>query len=211
MQLISNSFKNGASIPEEFAFAKKDSRNHVALSTNRNPHLKWNGAPQGTKSFVLICCDNDVPSKRDDVNKEGRLVPATLPRIEFFHWLLLDIPADVSEIAAGSQSNGILPRGKSGPVAPNGFRHGINDYTGWFAEDKAMSGRYYGYDGPCPPWNDTLLHYYDFRLFALDVLRLETSGLLTGPVLKSALAGHVLGQAALLGTYSLNPNLKEGL
>jgi phosphatidylethanolamine-binding protein (PEBP) family uncharacterized protein len=166
MQLISNSFKNGASIPEEFAFAKKDSRNHVALSTNRNPHLKWNGAPQGTKSFVLICCDYEVPSKRDDVNKEGRLVPATLPRIEFFHW---------------------------------------------FAEDKAMSGRYYGYDGPCPPWNDTLLHYYDFRLFALDVLRLETSGLLTGPVVKSALAGHVLGQAALLGTYSLNPNLKEDL
>src|ERR1700677_4844820 len=76
---------------------------------------------------------------------------------------------------------------------------------------KARSGRYYGYDGPCPPWNDTLLHYYDFRLFALDVLRLETSGLLTGPVVKSALAGHVLGQAALLGTYSLNPNIEEDL
>lgn len=211
MQLISNSFKNASVIPEEFAFAKMDPKNHVALSANRNPHLKWIGAPEGTKSFVLICHDDDVPSKPDDVNKEGRLVRATLRRIEFFHWLLLDIHADVSEIAAGSQSNGVVPRGKAGPVEPNGCRHGINDYTGWFAGDEEMSGTHYGYDGPWPPWNDALLHHYAFTLFALNVLPLEIKGPLRGPQVKSALVGHVLGQATLIGTYSLNPNLKEGL
>jgi Raf kinase inhibitor-like YbhB/YbcL family protein len=210
MQLVSNSFKNGSVIPEEFAFAKMDSKSHVARSGNQNPHIKWIGVPEGTKSFTLICYDDDVPSESGDVNKEGQLVRATLPRTEFFHWLFLDIPADVSEVAAGSQSNGVVPGGKTGPVAPTGFRHGINDYTSWFAGDDEMNGTYYGYDGPCPPWNDELLHHYSFTLFALNILPLEINGPLTGPQVKSALVGHVLGQATLIGTYSLNPNVKGG-
>ena len=160
MQLTSQSFQDGHAIPGEFAFAVPDATAHVALSSNLNPHLAWGNAPGGTQSFVVVCHDPDAPSRGDDVNQEGREVPATLPRVDFFHWLLLDIPAGTTQIAAGTHSNGITPRGKPGPAAPEGLRHGINDYTSWFAGDDAMKGDYYGYDGPCPPWNDTLVHHY---------------------------------------------------
>ena len=161
----------------------------------------------GTQSFVLICHDPDVPSRSDDVNKAGREVPAALPRVDFFHWLLLDIPASTREIAAGSYSDAVTPRGKPGPAAPNGLRHGINDFTGWFAGDPDMAGTYYGYDGPFPPWNDALQHHYIFTLHALDTPRLETYGDFTGAGVRAALVGHVLAEARLMGAYTLNPRL----
>jgi hypothetical protein len=167
--------------------------------------------PEGTKSFVLICHDPDVPSRVDDVNKEGREVSASLPRTTFYHWLLLDIPATLREIKAGNQSDGIIRGGKPGPSAPHGLRHGVNDYTNWFAGAPEMVGEYYGYDGPCPPWNDALRHRYVFTLYALDVPRLEVPGALTGANVTAALSGHVLAQASLTGTYSLNPMLRKAL
>jgi len=208
MQLQSSSFAAGAAIPGEFAFGVPDPKSHVALSRNRNPQLSWSGAPAGTKSLVLICHDPDVPSRGEDVNKEGREIPASLPRVDFFHWVLLDIPPGVSEIAAGSHSDGIVPHGKSGPDAKNGLRHSINDFTGWFAGDAGMKGNYYGYDGPCPPWNDSIVHHYTFTIYALDVPRLNVQGDLTGANARSALTGHILAQAQLTGTYTLNPRLR---
>jgi Raf kinase inhibitor-like YbhB/YbcL family protein len=194
MQLKSKSFNDGAPIPGAFAFAVVDRASHVALSSNRNPHLAWFDVPAGTKSFALICHDHDVPSHGDDVNEEGHEVPASLPRVEFFHWLLMDIPGSTREIAAGSHSDGVIPRGKPGPIAPEGMRHGVNDFTNWFAKDADMRGVYYGYDGPCPPWNDALLHHYVFTLYALDVRQLETQGDLTGAGIRAALAGHTCSQ-----------------
>jgi phosphatidylethanolamine-binding protein (PEBP) family uncharacterized protein len=85
--------------------------------------------PEGPKSFALIVHDYDVLSRADDVNQEGREVPASLPRVDFFHWLLLDVPATEREIAASRHSNGVTPRGKPGPTTPDGLRHGINDFT----------------------------------------------------------------------------------
>ena len=208
MQLKSDSFSDGAAIPGEFAFAVIDPNTHVALSRNRNPHLVWSDTPAVTKSFALICHDYDVPSRADDVNKEGREIPATLARVDFFHWLLLDIPAAMREIAAGAYSDGVVARGKPGPGAPNGLRQGLNDYTGWFASDPNMKGNYYGYDGPCPPWNDSIIHHYVFTLYALDTPSLNVHGDLTGANVRAALAGHVLEQAHLSGTYTLNPRLR---
>lgn len=207
MKLTSSSFSDGQPIPGEFAFAVPDAASHLALSSNRNPELSWDDVPAGTESFVLVMFDPDVPSKADDVNQEGREVPADLPRIDFFHWLLLDIPSAARTIAAGSQSDGIVARGKRGPAAPGGLRHGINNYTQWFAGDPNMEGDYYGYDGPCPPWNDTLLHHYVFTLYALDVEQLEIDGEITGDKVLAALDGHVLAKASLTGTYTLHPGL----
>jgi Raf kinase inhibitor-like YbhB/YbcL family protein len=207
MKLKSRSFGEGEAIPGEFAFAVIDSVSHVSLSRNRNPQLSWVDVPEGVRSFALICHDPDVPSKGDDVNKEGREVPRNLPRVEFFHWLLWDIPATMREIVAGSQSDGVTPHGKLGPDAPGGMKHGINSYTGWFAGDESMKGDYYGYDGPCPPWNDSIVHRYYFTLYALDVPSLKVEGALTGENVRAALEGHVLSEARLMGTYSLNPRL----
>ena len=61
-------------------------------------------------------------------------------------------------------------------MAPLGARQGVNSYTSWFASDHDMSGDYFGYDGPCPPWNDALVHRYVFTLYALDVATLACKG-----------------------------------
>ena len=84
---------------------------------------------------------------------------------------------------------------------------GVNDYTGWFAGDADMGGDYLGYDGPCPPWNDARLHHYHFKLHALDVAALSLRHGFTLAELRAAMAGRVLAEAELIGTYSLNPAL----
>lgn len=208
MKLRSDSFEQGQPIPAEFAFGKPGPDSPCILSDNRNPHLAWSEVPEGTRSFALICVDPDVPSKPDDVNQAGREVPADLPRVDFVHWLLANIPADAREIAAGSCSEGVTARGKQNPSGPAGSVQGKNDYTGWFAGDADMGGDYLGYDGPCPPFNDALLHRYLFRLFALDVATLELPAKFTMADLHRALHGHVLAEAVHYGTYTLNPRLR---
>lgn len=211
MKLRSNSFGDDTPIPGEFAFAVTDPASHVALSTNRNPHFAWDDLPAGTQSLALICVDPDVPSVGDDVNQAGRVIPTDLPRVNFYHWVLIDLPPAMREIGAGDHSREITPRGKPGPQLPNGARHGLNDYTGWFAGDETMSGNYFGYDGPCPPWNDQRIHRYVFTLYALDVARLDVNGNFTGPEALQAMACHILGQCSLTGFYSLNQNIAHKL
>ncbi|AGG87237.1 MULTISPECIES: YbhB/YbcL family Raf kinase inhibitor-like protein [Rhodanobacter] len=203
MHLRSDSFDNGQPIPAEFAFGQRG--DPVALSDNRSPHLAWQNAPSATRSFVLTCIDPDVPSRGDDVNQPGRTVPADLPRVEFVHWLMANIPAECGELAAGACSDGITARGKRAPFGPPGSVQGVNDYTGWFAGDAEMGGEYRGYDGPCPPWNDARLHHYHFKLHALDVAALPLAGGFSLAELRAAMAGHVLAEAELVGSYSLNP------
>lgn len=205
MKLTSHSFADGARIPGEFAFCVPAQEGHVCLGGNRNPHLAWSDVPAGTKSFVLICHDPDVPSRGDDVNREDRSVPADLPRVDFFHWVVVDLPATLREIEAGRFSDAVTAGGKPGPETLHGARHGINDYTAWFANDDAMRGDYYGYDGPCPPWNDERLHHYVFTLYALDIERCPVDGRFGGADVRKAIAAHVLAQACITGTYSLNP------
>lgn len=207
MKITSDSFADGGRLPDEFAFCNPASNGHVCLGANRNPHLRWSDIPVGTKSFVLICHDPDVPSVGDDVNQEGRIIAASLPRVDFFHWVMVDLPADLREIEAGAFSSEVTPAGKPGPAGQQGTRHGVNDYTAWFAADASMRGDYYGYDGPCPPWNDEHLHHYVFTLYALDLGRCPVESRFDGPQVRNAIAGHVLAQASLTSTYSLNPEV----
>jgi len=203
-----DAWADGAPIPGDYAFAVQApaSEDHVALSGNRSPAIRWSGAPEGTRSFAIICHDPDVPSKPDDVNQEGRTVPASLPRVDFFHWVLVDIPAGTSGLDAGADSDGVTAGGKEpGPTA-NGVR-GINNYTDWFAGDADMGGNYGGYDGPCPPWNDEIVHHYHFTVYALDVESLRLSGRFGGPEALAALEGHVLAKGSYVGTYTLNPDV----
>lgn len=208
MKLTSQSFSDHGVIPDRNSYGKPDAQAHVALSDNLNPHLAWSDVPEGTQSFVVVAHDPDVPSKPDDVNQDGREIPDSLPRIDFYHWLLVDIASNVTDIAEGAYSSGVTPRGKAGPLSLDGTRQGINDYTKWFAGDGDMSGDYFGYDGPCPPWNDSIVHRYVFTVYALDIAELPLEGRFTGPDVLAAIQGHVLGQASLTGLYTLNPRLR---
>ncbi len=209
MKLWSDSFTDNGKIPGRLAFCVIDPKTHVALSDNRNPHLAWSGAPAGTKSLAIICHDYDVPSKGDDVNQEGRTIPADLPRVDFFHWLLVDLPPSLTSIAEGEFSNAVTARGKPGPAAAHGARQGINDYTAWFTGDAEMGGDYFGYDGPCPPWNDSIPHHYVFTVYALNIDKLGVEGKFTGQQMRDAMKGHILAEAKITGIYTLNPALAK--
>lgn len=199
-----DAWSDGAAIPARYAFGQPGTDSPFAPSENLNPGLRWSNAPEGTKSFALLCVDPDVPSSGEDVNQPGKTVPADLPRVDFFHWVLVDIPVGVSAVEEGTASRGITPRGKPVGPTPIGIA-GKNDYTGWFAGDADMEGVYGGYDGPCPPWNDSILHHYHFRIFALDVESLGLQGEFTGQEAEEAMKDHVLAEASHCGTYSMNP------
>lgn len=207
MKLTSTCFADNHRIPGENSFCIPDGKGQCVLGANRNPELAWSDLHTGTLSLVLICHDPDVPSKGDDVNKEGWVVPAALPRVDFFHWVLVDLDWNSGPIGEGEFSNGVTPRGKPGPDGPRGTRQGINDYTNWFAGDNEMAGNYFGYDGPCPPWNDEIHHRYVFTLYALDVPRCPVSGNFTGHDVRQAIEGHVIETATLTGLYTLNPKV----
>ena len=209
MKLWSDSWANGDPIPPRFAAGKPDGRGGAAIGDNWSPHLAWSDLPAGTRSLALICHDFDVPSQGDDVNQLGREVPADLPRVDFFHWVLVDLPAVPGVMVEGEHSRGFVARGKPGPATAGAARQGLNDYTRWFAGEPAMAGSYFGYDGPFPPWNDSLKHHYVFTLYAVAVPRLPIEGIFTGEQVRQALASRVLGEATLSGTYTLNQRLLQ--
>lgn len=202
MQIRSDSFEQRGAIAAEFAMGAA-----AGFGGNRNPHLAWDDVPDGTRSFALLCIDTDAPTDPSLAGKEGVEIPVDHPRGDFVHWVMADIPADVRQIAAGSCSDGIDKRGKVDPPGPAGARQGLNDYTGWFAGDADMGGDYAGYDGPYPPPNDLRMHRYFFRVFALDVARLELPAKFTAADVLRAMQGHVLAEAAIHGTYSLNARI----
>lgn len=206
MRMEIPSFADGAPIPAEFAFCVIDPAEHAVPSSNRNPHVRWSDLPPGTRSLALLCHDPDVPSRPDDVNQEGRTVPADLPRVDFTHWVLVDIDPGLGEIPDGADSDAVTPQGKPGGATGYGVR-GRNDYTSWFAGDTVMGGAYHGYDGPCPPWNDERLHHYVFTLYALDCDTLPLGGDFSRPEVLQAVEGRILDQATWTGTYTLNPDL----
>lgn len=207
MKITTTSFEEGGVIPARFAFAEAHPETKVTFAGNVNPALQWSDVPEGTRSIAIICHDYDVPSVGDDVNQEGREVPADLPRVDFFHWVAVDLPASLREVEEGEFSNGVVPGGQPVQKGPHGCRQGLNDYTGWFADDADMAGRYYGYDGPAPPWNDSIIHHYVFTVYALDFYRTPVSGDFTGHDVREAIEGHVLAEASLEGTYTQNPRL----
>ncbi|TCV96494.1 hypothetical protein EC912_102845 [Luteibacter rhizovicinus] len=206
MQVHSDSFQNGKAIPARYALMTLGSP--VLPSDNATPHLAWTEVPTTARSFVIACIDTDVPTKPDDVNVEGRTVSAALKRGEFVHWLMANIPEECRELGDGACGEGIVPRGKKDPVGPPGSVQGLNDYTGWFKGDKDMEGHYHGYDGPCPPWNDSIVHHYHFHVYALDVATVPLEKGFSLAELRSAIEGHVVDKAVITGTYSLNPKVK---
>jgi Raf kinase inhibitor-like YbhB/YbcL family protein len=203
MHISSGSFEHRGRIPAEFALGAPD-----GFGGNRNPQLQWDDVPDGTRSFALLCIDTDAPTDPATVGRDDLQIPVEQPRTEFVHWTMVDIPAELRRIDAGSCSDGVTARGKPSPPGPAGSRQGLNDYTGWFAGNADMGGDYFGYDGPYPPSNDLRLHRYFFRLFALDVARLPVPDRFAAAEVFAAMQGHVLTEASVWGSYSLNPDVR---
>ena len=202
MYIASESFGHGQPIPAEFALGAPGG----GFGGNRNPQLSWGGVPEGTRSFALLCIDTDAPTDPALVANDQVGIPVAHPRGDFAHWAMVDIPATVTAIAAGSCSDGVSKGGNRAPSGPEGARQGLNDYTGWFAGDAEMAGDWLGYDGPYPPAHDLREHRYFFRVFALDVERLAVPERFTAGDVLRAIQGHVLGEAATWGTYTLSPD-----
>ena len=199
MRIHSDSFEHRQPIPVEFALGAPG-----GFGGNRNPHLAWDDAPAGTRSFALLCIDTDAPTDASLAGKDGVEIPVEHPRGDFVHWAVVDIPPSIDGFEAGSCSDGVT-RGGKGPCQGEGARQGLNDYTGWFANDEGgMKGEYFGYDGPYPPPNDLRTHRYFFRLFALDVATLGMPKAFTAQDAMRAMHGHVLAETSTYGTYSLH-------
>ena len=208
MQVWSDSFDDGAMIPDEFAlFRSCDDPGPVEPSGNRSPHLAWSGAPEGTESFVVTCIDHTAPTSADDVNQPDREVPESLRRADFTHWLLADIPAGMTSFSEGDHCEGLTAGGKPADGARVGV-HGQNDYTGWFAGDPDLGGSWNGYDGPAPPWNDSLFHEYEFIVYAVDVPSLALPPGFSRADLDAALEDRVLASASITGMYTTNARLR---
>jgi len=111
MTLTSSAFGNGGPIPTR----------HTGEGEDVSPAMSWSGAPEGTKSFALICHDPDAPLVR----------PGTYG---FVHWVLYGIPASVRELVegVGDYVQGVNDFGNSGyggPMPPPG--HGKHHYFFW--------------------------------------------------------------------------------
>ncbi len=216
MRLSSDTFPDMGMMPDECAFGLLGPGKQYELGLNRNPQLTWTDLPTGTRSLVLINDDLDVPVRLDTFNKEGAVVARDLPRRTLCHWILINLMPDGPPIALGEFSQGVTVGGKPGPAAVRGTLQGINGYTDWFAsnQDAVMMGNYYGYDGPCPPWNDEIPHRYVFTMYALDVPSLDVGNKDTfgkNDVLRAMQNGQarILGEASITGLYALNPDLRK--
>lgn len=97
------------------------------------------------------------------------------PKLTWVHWVLFNIPPSVRN----------LPERVT--VLPEGTREGITNFERT------------GYGGPCPPIG---VHRYYFKLYALDA-RLDLAETPDKDMLLAAMAGHILEEASLMGTYKL--------
>lgn len=206
LQVTIDGLADGAPVPPVYAFGIPADDAPMALGPNRSPAISWSAGPAGTRSYAIIMHDPDVPSVADDVNQEGRTIDADLPRVDFFHWVLVDIPGDRTGLDEAADSDGVTVGGKPIGATVNGVR-GRNNYTDFLADNADMRGVYGGYDGPCPPWNDMRLHHYVFTVYALDVDSLGLGEDFGGPEALAAMQGHILAQGRIIGTYTLNPAL----
>ena len=85
--IISNSFKDGDYLSKDFILSADFG--FGCAGDNKSPHLKWSNAPARTKSFAVTCYDPDAPTGSG-----------------FWHWLVVNIPANVNELAEGAGSAG---------------------------------------------------------------------------------------------------------
>jgi Raf kinase inhibitor-like YbhB/YbcL family protein len=131
---------------------------------NRSPHLTWHGAPEGTRSYVVTCFDPDAPTPSG-----------------FWHWALVDIPAEITELEADAGAVG-------GAGIPDGAFMLRND------------GGTHDYMGAAPPEGDQM-HRYIYAVHAVADQKLAIDADTSCAALSFSLAFKQLGRATITGTY----------
>ena len=134
---------------------------HVAAKGNTSPQLSWSDVPEGTKSFVVTCFDPDAPTPSG-----------------FWHWVLVDLPANVTSLETGAASQ---------PLPGKAF-HCRND------------GGEKGFMGAAPPQGDQP-HRYFFVVHAVGEESLGVDDEASPAVVSFNLAFKTLGRAVIHGTY----------
>ena len=152
-KITSTSFVNGQTLP------KDQIHSHFGCTgENTSPDLKWEGAPAGTKSFALIVHDPDAPRPTG-----------------WYHWIVLNIPADVTSLKKGQQINSPMMQVK-------------NDFGG------------VTYGGACPPKGHGV-HHYNFTIYALESAGLIPSPGSTPDSVERQVKKHALASATITATY----------
>jgi Raf kinase inhibitor-like YbhB/YbcL family protein len=130
---------------------------------NISPQLSWQGAPAGTQSYAVTCFDPDAPTPSG-----------------FWHWVVVDVPASVTELASGA--------GESDATLPDGAFHLRTDF-GTAA-----------YGGAAPPAGDPPHRYY-YVVHAVDVPTLELDRSASPAVASFNLVFHTLARAVITPVY----------
>jgi Raf kinase inhibitor-like YbhB/YbcL family protein len=171
---------------------------------NISPSVSWSRGPAATRSYALIMTDLDVPKDLSLINKSGVTLNADTPRVPFIHWVLIDIPPQITHLRRGEESAGFVLKGN--PIGPtdHGLR-GANVYSHYYPKDSPLAGPRGGYDGPCPPHNDVVAHRYVTKVYALDVASLGLQGEFFGEDALRAMQGHVLASGEAAAVYSATP------
>ncbi len=131
---------------------------------NRSPSLAWSGFPEQTQSFAVTCFDPDAPTPSG-----------------FWHWVAVDIPASITELATGA--------GGSDASLPAGAFHVRNDFGD------------HSYDGSAPPQGDVPHRYY-FVVHAVDVPALGVDASTSPAAVSFNLIFHTLARAIIVGTFA---------
>ena len=159
LTLTSPDIKPGKRIADEQVF-----NSFGCTGGNISPALNWSGVPKGTKSFALTVYDPDAPTGSG-----------------FWHWVVVNIPADATSLAKGAGD-------PKGDAAPKGAVQSRTDFGTP------------GYGGPCPPKGDKP-HHYHFTIFALDTDNLGTDENSTAAFVGFNLHFHTLAKATLTGIW----------
>jgi Raf kinase inhibitor-like YbhB/YbcL family protein len=153
----STTYRDGETIPQSAVFDA-----FGCTGGNQSPELSWSGAPAGTKSFALTIWDPDAPTT-----------------VGFVHWIVFDIPADVTSLPAGAGTPG-------GAVA--GGTQGFTDFG------------FSSYGGPCPPPGPA--HRYILTVYALDLPTLGVDATTTYAKFRFLIRGHALATGEITALYA---------
>ena len=152
-------------IPANSTIARKFEFNGFGCAgENLSPALKWSGAPQGTKSFAVTVYDPDAPTGSG-----------------WWHWMVINIPATVSELPAGAGAVG-------SKTLPAGAVQARIDYG------------YAGWGGICPPQGDKP-HRYIFTVAALKTEKIDVPADATAALTGYMINANALGKASFTARY----------